>query len=120
MTHKLKDVLYYALRGGYRSDYTVIAVTSFKPSGRWFGRIDATNETTHGTRRDLHGKFNSAVVAAEYVERVKQIKRLHGPKIQAASDALSQAHRDEDRDLKELLDGATITYNMAFPPSVQS
>lgn len=89
----MKPALFYAIKRGYR-EYRIIAVTTEKPRN-WHGRNVTDNTATHGTTRELIGRFDTQEAAQAKVDQVAKIIAHHAPIIDAASAALNRAHRKE-------------------------
>lgn len=100
---KLKKPLFYALHTRWR-EYRVVAVTTYKPSGRWHGRYVHDNEGTHGTG-DLHGRFDTVEAAQAKVAGLEAILAKHKPLIDEAHRALSRIQYAERHDLDVYLKG---------------
>jgi hypothetical protein len=102
MTTKLKEALFYAIHRNYYA-WRVVAVTTHKSSGRWHGRYVADNETTHGTGRDLIGKFDTAEAALERVAAVTAVKDKWEPLIEANREEGSRLYRKQQEEMEAVV-----------------
>ena len=98
MTTKLKEPLFYAIHKSYFA-WRVVAVTTYKPSGRWHGRYIADNETTHGIGGDLVGKFDTADAALDRVAAVQAVRSKYEPLRKAAEAEVSRLWRLEQDEM---------------------
>lgn len=78
----MKPALYYSIQSDYGSDYQVVAITSEK-SRQWYGRTVANNVATHGTMRNLNGRFETAEAAQLKIEAIDRIDKHYKPQIEA-------------------------------------
>jgi hypothetical protein len=101
----MKKALFYALRRALYSP--VIAVTTYKPSGRWHGRRCDYNEVTHGISSDLCGLFATQEQAEACRAHVRELEAEYDKKIKVHRDAISILNRDQRRDIEAYIKHAT-------------
>lgn len=91
----MKPALFYAIKRGYR-EYRIIAVTTEKPRN-WHGRNVTDNTATHGTNRELIGRFDTQEAAQAKVDEVAKIIAHHAPIIEAACAGAGARTASRDR-----------------------
>jgi len=94
---KLKEPLFFAIRRNLHSD--IVAVTTEKDRGRWFGRYVKDNSATHGGCKygqdDIDGRYPTQEAAEQVRERIAEIKRIYKLRYDAMMADLNELHRQE-------------------------
>lgn len=96
-------VLYYALRKADWSDGEIVGVTTEKPN-QYYGRTEPYKTPTHGSKRDLVGRFDTVDKARAAQTTIREIRLKHAPLIKAAASALNRAHHAERSEIKVFTD----------------
>ena len=90
----MKKALYYAIRTNCLYS-KVIAVTSEKGSGRWFGRDCRYNDSTNGRASDLRGRFETQEQAEACLTGVIAITNDYEAQRKVLSDKQTRLYREE-------------------------
>lgn len=93
----MKPALYYAIRKNLYKD--IVAVTSEKDKGRWYGRYVRDNTATHGApgygTSDIIGRFATVEEAEAKRARFASIGEYYDKKRKELQDQISALYRDE-------------------------
>jgi hypothetical protein len=101
----MKPALYYTIHTMCMYP-KVIAVTSEKARGRWYGREVRDNTATHGTNTDVRGRWDTQAeaeamltqvskLAADYQERREQLANVVGMLSRSERDAMDALFKGE-------------------------
>ena len=100
---KLKELLFFAIRRNLHSD--IVAVTTEKDRGRWFGRYVKDNSATHGStiygHPDIDGRYPTQEAAEQARKRVSRIKAAFQEKHDSLNKQANELHRQERQAIAE-------------------
>lgn len=91
----MKPALFYSLAGW--SHDRVVAITSTKRDRLWYGRECHDNIATHGTLRELRGRFDTQEAAEAAMRVIRSIEAKYKPLIDAANAESSRLYSEKSK-----------------------
>lgn len=114
----MKAAMFYAIKNPRFGTTRIVAVTSIKRERNWYGRELPDNMATHGSLRDLYGKFETPEDAQAKIAELNAIRDKHRPLISKANLALNAAHRAERDEIETALPRCHVSSLARILPDV--
>ena len=103
----MKKALYYAIKRNLHND--IVAVTSEKSKGRWYGRYVKDTTATHGApgygMSDIMGRFDTSEEAEAKRTQIAAIAKEYEDRRSPHQKAISELHHMERRAIDRAVNG---------------